>query len=132
MLTEIAELHGLVVFEQVDGGLRYEHLSAVGGCRDPGAAVDADADVVVTRVEDIRGVDAHADLDRLASRPRFGGKVPLGLLRRSDCLGRALKRDQEGVALRVDLVAVVAANGAANDPPVVIERGRVPLCAKLG
>ena len=61
MLTEIAELHGLVVLEQVDGGLRYEHLSAVGSCRDPGAAVDADADVMVTRVEDIRGVDAHAD-----------------------------------------------------------------------
>src|SRR5690242_11326167 len=99
MLTEIAELHGLVVLEQVDGGLRYEHLSAVGGCSDPGTPMDADADVVLAGVEDIRGVDAHADRQSLVSWPLFGGKVPLSLLRRSDCLGRALKRDQEGVAL---------------------------------
>ena len=88
-----------------------DDLPAVRGRADPGGTVDVEADVALVGDDGVAGVDADPDADR-------------GLRRSLDSLGcrdgvvGPTEGDEERVALRVDLDAVVRRRSRA-DPPVL-------------
>ena len=88
--------------EEPPGRLGEDDLPAVRGGRDPRRAVDVDPDVALVRHDRLAGVDAHAHADRarLERVARVGG--------RGHGVRCARERDEERVALRVDLDAVVS------------------------
>ena len=94
MLTEVAEL----VVDQCGGRCRDEHLSAVSGGGDSCCTVDVAAHVPLLRQKRRAGVQTHAYRNR---------ELCLGLARRAECAGRGREGDEKGIALRVDLDAVV-------------------------
>ena len=120
MLAEIAELG----VDQRRGRRRDDDLAAVRGRRDPRRAVHVDADVALVADQRRARVQAHAHTDR----PRHHG---LSFGRGRERARRRGERDEEGVALRVDLDAVVVGKRLAQQPAVLGERVRVLLGAEL-
>ena len=114
VLAEVADRR--VALEEAAGRLGEDDLPAVGSGGDPRRAVDVDADVALVGHDRLAGVDAHADADRavLERVPRFGG--------RRDGVGGARKRDEEGVALGVDLDARVPGERVPQGAPVLGEQ----------
>ena len=87
---------------------------------DARSAVDVLADVTLLGRGRRARVQPHAHADRPRGEPltrRLGGRR---------CSSGSRKRDEERVALRVDLDAVVRHRGLAHDPPVLRERVGVP------
>ena len=89
------------------------------GGGDPRRAVDVRPDVALVRHSGVAGVEAHAHAD---GRPS-SSCASRGRLERP---GRRRERDEERVALRVDLDAAVPRERLAQNPPVLGERARVP------
>ena len=100
VLAEVADRG--VVLEKSPRRLGEDDLTAVGGGGDPGGAMDVHAHVSLVRLERLTGVDAHADTDRPASSAVRDSRC------RGHRVGRPRERDEEGVALGVDLDAVVS------------------------
>ncbi len=98
MLPEVAQS---VVAGQIAGRLRDQHLPAVPDCGDPRGAVDVEPDIALVRDGRLTRVDAHPYADR--SR----GERLLSCCGGCERVGRSSKRDEERVALRVDLDSVV-------------------------
>ena len=64
VLAEVEELGLLVRREQVVGGLRDEHLTAVPRSADPGGPMDVEAHVSALGRGRLAGMDAHPDAER--------------------------------------------------------------------
>jgi len=79
----------------------------------------------------LAGVNAHPDPDRRSGRPLVACQRPLNFQRAQDGLPRTRERHEEGVALRVYLVAVMAGNGRADQAPVLGENLCVTLPQRL-
>ena len=60
----LAQITQTVRAGQVTGGLRNENLPAVTGRRDPGRAMNVDADIALVGDEGLSRVQSHAHLDR--------------------------------------------------------------------
>ena len=121
VLSQVSEL----AVDELGRGRGDQHLSAVAGCGDAGSAMDVFADVSLLRHEGRTGVQAGPHLDRPRSkrlRHRFRGGE------RARCRGEG---EEERVALRVTLHAVVCGAGFANHPPVLGKRLRIRLGAQL-
>ena len=102
--------------EERRGRRRDEDLVPVRERRDACSAVDVLADVALFGHGRRAGMQPHAHPDRSRGEPlacRLCGR------RRSS---RCRKRDEEGVALRVDLDTAVRGRGPAHDVPVLRER----------
>ena len=120
--TEIAQR--LIVDERGGRG-REDHLAAVGEGRNAGAAVDVDPDVALRGDARRAGVEAHPNRDR----PRRERILAGG--RSGDGAGSGWERDEEGIALRVDLDTPLGGERVTQHPAVIGERVRVPGGAEL-
>ena len=112
MPTEVGENDPV---DQRRSRLREEHLAAVRQCRHTGSAVDVDADVSLGGQRRCPGVQSHPDPDRAGLErllPGLGG---------GDRAGRGREGDEERVALRVDLDAVVCGERFPKDAAVLCE-----------
>ena len=108
VLAEVADRS--VRREEAARRLGDDDLAAVRGGRDPRCSVDVYADVALVGHERLAGVNAHPDADRP------GLERPLRLDRGGDGVGGPRERDEERVALRVHLDAVVPCEGLADRP----------------
>ena len=77
------------------------------GGADSRRTVHIQADVVILLKDSLAGVNAHAYAHIHSFGPGVGNKCPLSRDRGGDRVARAGKRDEEGVALGVDLATVV-------------------------
>jgi hypothetical protein len=116
VLPEIAEVRAV---EEACGRTRDENLAAVASRADACGPVDVEPDVSLVGHERLAGVDAHSDPKRLA------GEGSLSLLRGGQGAARPRERDEESVALRVDLDAAVVLERLAREAAVLGERLRV-------
>jgi hypothetical protein len=111
VLAEVAQVE--VVRDEVASRLREQHLASVRGAHDPGRTVDVHADVALVR---------HLRLARVQSHPHAHPTIcerALRLLCSRGPIVRALERNEERVALRVDLDAVVAPERLPQQPTMV-------------
>jgi hypothetical protein len=113
VLAEVAERDSgdllLLVREEVLGCLGDEDLSAVRRRRNPRRSVDGDTAVASVDRRRLAGVDTHPHSNIHGLRPVVCCERPLSFHGREDSITGAGEGDEEGVALRVDLVAVPAA-----------------------
>ena len=98
------------------GRLRHEHLPAVADGRDPCALVHVEADVSLFGQLWLARVQPHP----YAYRPV--GKCALAVRGGSGGVRRSGERNEERVALRVDLDAVVVGEHRAESPPMLVQR----------
>jgi hypothetical protein len=82
---------------------------------DSGGAMDVDSDVALVGYEWLAGVDPHPNANRAA-------EGSLSLVRCYERILRPGERDEEGVALRVDLDPTMPGEGLAQDLPMLSER----------
>jgi hypothetical protein len=115
MLPEIEHIS----IDLVAGRLRKENLASVAGRRDTRPEVDVKTDVPLIRELGRPGVKAHPDSDWAI------GERSLGLHRRRNRLGSIPERDEERVALRIDLDTAVALKCFAQRVSVLRQRIRV-------
>ena len=97
------------------------------GCADPRRLVHADADVQLLTDLRLARVQPHPDEELHTVGPRVGCEVALRIHRSRDRVLRAPERDEEGVSLRVDLVAAMRRERLAQDSLVLLEH--VPVLA---
>ncbi len=97
-------------------GLRQEHLPSVTDGRDPSSLVDVEADVPLVGEPGLARVQPHPHPDRAAR------KCQLRVNGCSDSIRCTAKCDEEGVALRVHLGAVVRGKRLSEQSPVLVER----------
>ena len=112
----LAELDEAVGTYELAGRLRDEHLPAVPHRGDPRGAVDVEPDVPLVGDDRLARVNAHADADRPGRQRR------LALLRGGQRITRARERNEERVALRVDLDPVVRGERCTKRAAMLAER----------
>ena len=95
-------------------GVGQDDLAAVGRCADPGCSMDIETDITLVGQHRATRVDPDPDADRAAGVTDLGGRYH-GVVGTSE-------RDEERVALGVDLDAVVSGDGSAHQPPVLPEQ----------
>ena len=121
----------LLVLEQGLRRLRDEDLSAVPGGADPGCAVNGESGVAPVVGDRLTGVQTHSHLDLDALRPGVREERELALDGREHSLARARERNEERVALRIHLVAVVSVERISQQLPVVRQNCGIPLAQLL-
>ena len=93
-------------------------------------AVHAEPDVALTADRRFAGVHAHAHAQLCVARPLVRGKRTLGVDGRADRVLRPAERGEEGVALGIDLPAVVRGERVADDA-LVLGEDRAVVVAQL-
>jgi hypothetical protein len=93
--------------------------------RDTSRSVDVDPDITLVGERRRPGVDADPDADRTV------GQSVGDAGRRRQGVGRGRERDEERVALGVDLVAAVGRDRVPDDPPMFGQSGRIGIGAEL-
>ena len=118
---------GKVVVDELCGRVRQQHLAAVRGCGDAGAAVQADPVVPLVSDQRLAGVEPHPDPALDTVRPLLGGERALGADRRLDGVLGAGEREEERVALVVHLAPALGLDGGPQDPAMGREKLAVPV-----
>ena len=113
MEAQVAELAPV---EKRHGRGRAHDLAAVGERTDSGSAVHVDADVTLPGDGRRPRVQSHANGDRSGSELVLRGARGVG------GAARGRKRDEEGVALCVDLDTTVRSEGASQESSMIRER----------
>src|SRR5205807_5700938 len=115
MLAEVAETDSrqLVVFEHGAGCLREQCLPPMARGHDPLRTMDTEPVVALVAEARLARVDAHAHTTLHAVRPWVLGERALCRGRGQRGVRRLAKSDEEGVALRVDLLPAVLFEGGA-------------------
>src|SRR5205085_1149686 len=108
-----------LVPEQRARRLRDEYLPAVAGGGDARSSHHVDPEVALVAEARFAGMEPHAHADGRAARPRMVAQPALRVDRRADRVARAWEREEERVALRVDLGPAVRRERLAHDPPVL-------------
>ena len=93
--------------------------------------MDGQARVGALDRDRMAGVNAHPDSDRRVGRPLVACQRPLYLQRAQDGLLGIRERHEEGVALRVHLVAAMTGDGRPDQAPVLGENLYVTLAQRL-
>ena len=117
----------LLVLEQCLRGLRDEDLPAVSGGSDPSGTVDCEAGIAAAGGDCLTRVQSHPHLDPHVVGPRVSRKRELTLHCREEPVSGAGERDEEGVALCVDLVSAVRLEGRPQQALVLVENVAVAL-----
>jgi hypothetical protein len=114
-----AEVAQRIAVEQGCGRRGHQDLAAVCECGDPHATMDVDPDVALAGERGRPGMepDAHADRPLRQRREARACRVSRA--------GGGRERDEEGVALRVDLDAIRGAERLAQQQSVLGQRVRV-------
>jgi hypothetical protein len=117
--SEVSQLEvgGLGAHQLLCGGGQHD-LVAVGGPGDPGSPVDVDADVVVLVPFGFTRMQPDPHSQRHLPGPLVLAQTSLGLDRCPERLMRRREDDEEAVALRPHLTAVVCLECGAQDPPL--------------
>ena len=121
----LAQVAQLVAPQQGGGRSGDQHLPAVAGRGDPGRSVHIDADIPVLAKVRRPSVDANPHLNRAR------GQFPYCLRSGPHCLGSGWERDEERVAVRIDLRSAVSDERLAQYAAMLRERMRVPIGAQL-
>src|SRR5207248_8805459 len=87
--------------------------------------------IAAVRHRRLSGVDAHPHLDFDLAGPRVRNECRLALHRGEDCFTRTEERNEEGVTLRIDLVAAVRLPRAAKQPLMLRENRVIPVAQCL-
>ncbi len=96
--------------------LREENLAAVADRRDARALVDVEPDVALLGQPGLAGVETHSRLDGAAC------EGALAVTGSGDGVRGPREGDEEGIALGIDLDAVVLGDGRAKQPAVLVKR----------
>ena len=110
---------------------RHKDLAAMACSRYPSCPVDLHANVIRAGNEWLAGVDPHPDADVHAVWPRGATKHPLRIDRACNCVRGARERDEERIALCVDLVPVPRREGGSKNSTVLGEQVRVATAQPL-
>ena len=94
------------MFHEVTSGLREQHLPPVPGTHDARSAVNVQADVVFSGELRLTRVQAYTHTYCHTLRPYMGSQGTLHVHCCPDSIGGARKGHEEGITLRVHLVAV--------------------------
>ena len=89
-------------------------MAAASGGAEPRRTHDVEPQVALTAQSRLAGVQAHPDVDLDAVGPVVPGVRALRLDGRGDCVASARKREEERVALRVDLDAAALGEALAH------------------
>ena len=117
MQAEIAHLGA----GEVGGRLGQQHLTAVPGSRDPRGTVHVKPDVALVGPKRLPRVQAHP-------HPHWSAcQADLRIRGSRHCIGRTPERNEESVALRVDLHPVAPQPGLPQHTPVLGKHLRIPV-----
>jgi hypothetical protein len=120
MLSEVAGLGR----GEIPCRLRKHDLAAVRRCADAGRPVHVEADITIADDRRLSGVNPHPDVNRQPFQSTLSGGSS------EDGVVRSVERIEEGVALRVDLVA--RSERLAQPLTVLLEQLRIRALAELG
>ena len=130
--AEVAHGHSVdLVLDELARRVGQQHLPAVRNRADARRPVDADAHVALVPDDGLAGVQADADADLAAVGPIMGREGALDRDGGAQRRARAREREEEGVALRVDLATVTSRHGLADDLPVLLEKLGVAVAKTL-
>ena len=107
-----------------DDACTFPDVCGFDGACDPGCPVHLEAGVVLVEARDLAGVQAHPDPDRLAVREGMSLQRALGLDGGQQGVQRRVEDVEEGIADGPDLDAAAGAEGAADQPIVLIQHLR--------
>jgi hypothetical protein len=93
--------------------------------------MDGKTDVALTREFRLAGMDAHPNANRSAARPALLSERTLALRRRENGVLRPLERDEERVALVVDLDATIGLERPPKEAVMLGQQGRVVATQRL-
>jgi hypothetical protein len=129
VLAEIEHVNVVrqIVLDELPRGVRQQNLSAVACGADARASIDAHSDVSLTSDERLAGVDPHPHADGGAFGPELRSERTLRCHRRAHPVTRSRERDEECVALCVDLVTVKLLDRRTKQPGVCRENLVVPV-----
>ena len=109
----------------------HEHLTSVRGGADPGSEMHVEPDVAFGDPPGLARVRAHAHANGQPVGPRVRVERLLRPSGGLDSLARAIKRDEEGVSLCIDLDAATLLECLPEQPPVRLERLPVPVAERV-
>jgi hypothetical protein len=129
VVTEIEDMNVVrqIVLDELACRVRQQNLAAVAGGANACAPVDAHPDVSLTPDERLACVDPHPHADGDAVGPGLRSERTLRCHRRAHPVTRPRERDEECVALRVDLVTAELFNRRAKQPGVCGKNLVVPV-----
>ena len=124
--AEVAERDALdPVLDELAGRVRQQHLTAVGDRADPRRAMYPQPDVALLPDDGLSGMQPHPHAHLATLGPGVLRKRPLrdhhGFQRRV----RAAEREEEPVALRVDLTTLARLSRLPEDAPVLTEHSSI-------
>src|SRR5205823_389307 len=120
-----------LVAEECARRFREEDLAAVAGRRDARRADHVEPEVALFADVRLASVQSHPYAHLAPVRPLVLVQGALRVDRSGDCVARPRKREEERVALRVDLPALSGAERLAHDPPVIARHALVALVSEL-
>ena len=106
VLAEVTQANvvGKMLLNQLAGGGREQHLTAMPGVAEAGRAMDVQADVVGADEGRITAVETDADLDLTTLRPRMRDDGALGRDGRRQGVGGAREDGEDAVTTVLNLV----------------------------
>jgi hypothetical protein len=133
VLAEImeAEIPEPLVADREPGGLRDQHLPAVGRRTDPRAAVNVETHVAVLGSRRLTRVGAHANSHHHAAWPRVTRERALSAHGGEQPGSRRRKRGEDAVADRIDLDAVLLRDRPADQLSMGREHARVAVSERV-
>ena len=126
MLAEVEEAHAIRQrgAHEVRGCQGEEDLTPMPSCANPRTADDVEADIALGGARRLAGVEPHPHADGRVFRPGMRGERPLGLDGSLECLSCSFEGDKKGVALCIDLAAIIGdESGAQQGPVLCLQRG---------
>src|SRR6266851_9570283 len=119
------------MLHQLACGLGEQDLPSVPGAHDAGGVMDIQAHIAFGGEFRLARVQAHADTYRHTCWPDVAGESPLGGHSRREGIGGTSKGDEEGIALRVDLVPVILVERRAQQVPRLHQQAGVAVAHLL-
>src|SRR5262249_57486706 len=107
--------------------LRKQDLSAARGGHYARRAMDAETVIAVVGHAGLARVHSHSHSKLGSVRPGMFGERPLRLDRGESGVTRPTKGDEEGIALRIDLLSSVLFERGTNNPPILTHHPPLPV-----
>src|SRR5262249_17059881 len=108
--------------EQIPGWLRKQNLPTVASRHHTGSTVNINTDVSAVNVARLARMETHPDANFVSLRPAMLGKRTLTLGCCRDRIVGRRQRDEEGVAVAVNLVPAMTQKCIAKQPAMIIKQ----------
>ncbi len=119
------------MLHQLPRRLGQQHLPTVPGAHDPRRVVYIDTHVTFGNRRGLTGMQAHTDMHLHAIRPGVSGKSALRGYRRRDSIRGTSKHHEEGIPLRIHLVAMPVLENATQQLPALRQHIGIALAQAL-